>query len=399
MSTKGTDKYLKSIAAILQMQQRARGSVLKWQQMVYFLQLKVLDLQHFQKLRKEQVLVFFEPKACSNLCCLENAESCVDGLARDTVALWDSVCACRKCELNLLRYMRSKLRLCTFDLDILSRAEVRCAANIGENEQLLFILGVHCQRNWKLLPQYAPQWFLETWMLQVGVLYNHFMHYDGNIINTISRHIESKSAVLFPVLVSDTGMSNTSMLALGRFEWLALKLMVPVQYLVESNKSRAIQNFWRSLEFVLKSKRWNRQLDIMWSRYKLEFHGENMESITYDSNNPTVVMLYAWPRIEYHGARVSYTTNVAENTASNRPGQMYPETRLLWRDRIVTGELPNLAMQQLAEALHVRKEINVSEDIPPTPEDLPDPSDDENSEEDRESEVTVIGDRDLQWPF
>ena len=183
------------------------------------------------------------------------------------------------------------------------------------------------------------------------------------------------------------------MWVMGRLEWLALELMMHAKNVAENSDSLEVREFWQTLEATLNCQRHETKLDIMWSPHKLEFNGENMESTAAGSNNRSDVMLLAWPPRAVRPtviATVYHTTNVAENAASNRPGQMYPETRLLWRDRIVTGELPNLAMHQLAEALHVRREVNVSEDIPPTPEDLPDPSDDENSKEDRESECDIV---------
>ena len=80
-------------------------------------------------------------------------------------------------------------------------------------------------------------------------------------------------------------------------------------------------------------------------------------------------MLLAWPRIELHAAIASYTTNVAENTASMSPVQTYPDSSpvcqiyssscLFWRDLIATGDLPSLVMQLLARALNVPDAITL----------------------------------------
>ena len=48
-------------------------------------------------------------------------DRCADGLARDAILHSDFACTFRKCQPNLLRYMRSKLRQCKFDLDIFLR--------------------------------------------------------------------------------------------------------------------------------------------------------------------------------------------------------------------------------------------------------------------------------------
>ena len=69
---------------------------------------------------------------------------------------------------------------------------------------------------------------------------------------------------------------------------------------------------------------------------------------------------------------------------------MYPDTRLLWRDRIDTGELLNIARQRLADNYRID-----AQDMIPHPGELQDPSDDESSDTDSESEATVLGDQDF----
>ena len=132
--------------------------------------------------------------------------------------------------------MRSKLRLCKFDLDFVFCAEEIRARNIAENERVHFILGIHCKGN-------AQHWLFETWMPQVWESQHRFRHYDGNIIHVIPKGIQSKTALLFSVLVSGIGKSNTSMWALGRLEWLAMELMVHAKHVAETSNSQAIQNF------------------------------------------------------------------------------------------------------------------------------------------------------------
>ena len=73
------------------------------------------------------------------------------------------------------------------------------------------------------------------------------------------------------------------------------------------------------------------------------------------------------------------------------PRQIYRDSRLIWRDCIATGDLPNLAMQLLARAFNVPEEITITENIPVIPVDLGDPSDVENLDEDRQSEKSDVG--------
>ena len=61
---------------------------------------------------------------------------------------------------------------------------------------------------------------------------------------------------------------------------------------------------------------------------------------------------------------------------------------ILWRDVIVTGELPNMATQHLAGAFNVAEGISFSANISDIPVDLGDRSDAENLEEDSDSEIS-----------
>ena len=61
---------------------------------------------------------------------------------------------------------------------------------------------------------------------------------------------------------------------------------------------------------------------------------------------------------------------------------------ILWRDVIVTGELPNMATQHLAGAFNVAEGIVFTANIPDIPVDLGDRSDAENLEEDSDSEIS-----------
>ena len=220
-----------------------------------------------------------------------------------------------------------------------------------------FILGVNCQRK-------AYHWLLETWMLQVCQLDYGDICSDVSIIDAISEGIQSKKAFEFPILVSGKGSSHTDVWALGRLEWLAIKLRMPTQLVEESNRSEAMQNFWKSLEFVLKSNRWYRQLDIMWWYWY-----EYLELDAPICQSPTVVYIHVWPRIEAHAVTECFTTTEAENTASMSPVQIYPDSSpvcqiypsscLFWRDLIATGDLPSLVMQLLARALNVPDAITL----------------------------------------
>ena len=176
------------------------------------------------------------------------------------------------------------------------------------------------------------------------------------------------------------------MWALGRLEWLALKLRVPAQLVVESNRSQAMQNFWRSLEFVLKSNRWYRQLDIMWWYWY-----EYLELDAPICHCPTVAIVRVWPRIEAHAVTEYHTTTAAESTASMSPVHIYREKHPEWRDRTVIGDLPSQVMQLLARALNVPGTVFIAESIPIKVLDLEDASDVENVGEDRQIDKYEVG--------
>ena len=61
---------------------------------------------------------------------------CADGFARDAVAPSVSACVVRKCELNLLRHMRSQLRA-TPDFFTVSVAAVNLFGRCAENSRKL----------------------------------------------------------------------------------------------------------------------------------------------------------------------------------------------------------------------------------------------------------------------
>ena len=158
LTMKSRYKYLGHYVSVLHLQRRVRSSVVEWQYQAYFLQLMVSDYQHFRKLQQEHVLIFFEPKTCTNLSCLRSTVICADDLAGDIVSFFDFACTLRTIGFNLLRYMRSLLRVCKFDLDISCCATEISICNDEEMnpvqlKPVQFILGVHCQRK-------AQHWLL-----------------------------------------------------------------------------------------------------------------------------------------------------------------------------------------------------------------------------------------------
>ena len=266
--------------------------------------------------------------------------------------------------------MRLKLRLCEFVLHNLSWTEKISARSIAANDRLHFILGMHCKRN-------AQHWFFEIWMPHVRQLYHRLKLYDGNIIHVIPESIQFSTALMFSVLVSGRGKSGTCMWAIARLDWLSLELMVHAQHILESNGSQVIQNIWSNLELLLKCKRWDIQLDSMWSLHKVEFNGENIE-LTVPNVNRSDVMLLAWPRQDVEPtaiASVYYSILVTDTTASETSRQIYIHSRLIWRDCILAGVLPNLAVQLLARAFNAPEDITITDNVPVIPADFEHPSD------------------------
>jgi hypothetical protein len=247
--------------------------------------------------------------------------------------------------------------------------------------------------------KHAKNWFSRTFMHQVHSIQNKYRHLDGNVINIISRGLRSSSALLFSVLVSGIGEDRTSMWAMGRLEWLALELMFDAKHLLDSTPDDPeIRGLWDILERTFGCNRPNIEVDIIWTPHKLEFNGEDMESTAAGANDRADILLVARQRetIRFSIIAVVYhTTNVSENTASMRSGQAYPETRLLWRDRMDTGNLPNLAMRRLVMKHGITPQHFPLQEI----QAVPDPSEDGGSDSERESEPTVLGDQDLDQVY
>jgi hypothetical protein len=278
--------------------------------------------------------------------------------------------------------MRLPLRVCKFDLDISCyKKEIRTRSDVTI-EPVQFILGVNCQRK-------AQHWLLETWMLRIITLRHSYSPAVENIIDYVSEGIQSKKGFQFSLLVSGLGVRSADNLGLGRLEWLALKLMVPVQHVMEHNRSQAMQNFWKSLEFVLNSERWDREIDPYWRcRDLVHWHD-------------TVAICEVWPRIEAHAATECYTIKTVENTVTSSPVHIFPDMRRIWRDRIVAGDLPSQVMRLLARVLNDPGKITITEPIPDDYVDFEDQGRDENLGDDCffDSSIVscVIDQQNMQW--
>ena len=214
-------------------------------------------------------------------------------------------------------------------------------------------------------------------MPHVKQLHHRLKLYDGNIIHVIPESTQFSTAVMVSVLVSGIGRSGTCMWASERLDWLSLELMVHAQHILESNGSQVIQNIWSNLELLLKCKRWDIQLDIMWSPHKVDFSGKNIE-LTVPDLNRSDVMLLAWPRQDVEPtviASVYYSIPVSDTTGSENLRQIYLHSRLIWRDCILAGVLPNLAVQLLARAFNAPEDITITDNVPVIPADFEHPSD------------------------
>ena len=316
------------------------------------------------------MLIFLEPKTCENLSCLQSTATCVNIRHPDIISFADSECSFRMMELHLLQYMRLSLRVCKFDLNIASCEKKIFTPSGVKVEPVQFILGVNCQRK-------AQHWLLETWMLRIITLRHSYNLGVENIIDYVSEGIQSKKGFQFSLLESGLGGCRAETLGLGRLEWLALKLMVPVQHVVEHNKSQAMQNFWKSLEFTLNSERWDKELDYLWrDRDLVHWHD-------------TVAICEVWPRIEAHAVTECFTIRTVENSINVGPVHIFPDMRRIWRDRVVAGDLPSQVMRVLARALNDPGKITITEPIPDEDLDLEDQARNENLGEDCQSDSSI----------
>jgi hypothetical protein len=384
-------KHTRAAEAVMRMQSHAQHPALTVPEMVSFLELTVLDTQAIWDEWIVETSSVLQPTRSPCVVTNESMDLSVSSSIVTPVAERKSAYAFKKCKLTLLRYMVSMLHLTKSGEDCAAWTEEITAQSLGENGVTHIVLGMQVAKPWK-------NWFSSTFMPQVHSIQNKYRHLDGNVINIISTGLRSSSAFLFSVLVSGiggTGEDRTSMWAMGRLEWLALELMFDAKHLLDSTPDDPeIRGLWDILERTIGCNRPNIEVDIIWTPHKLEFNGEDMESTAAGANDRADILLVARQRetIRFSIIAVVYhTTNVSENTASMRSGQAYPETRLLWRDRMDTGNLPNLAMRRL-----VMKHGIIPQDIPLLGFGaVPDPSEDGGSDSERESEPTVVGDRDL----
>ena len=75
-------------------------------------------------------------------------------------------------------------------------------------------------------------------------------------------------------------------------------------------------------------------LSIAFAPHKMRLTGGELETAAPGANGRADVLLLAWPTdaaVPTVLGWVYHTTNVSPGTASNRHGQAYPESRVLWR--------------------------------------------------------------------
>ena len=255
--------------------------------------------------------------------------------------------------LLLLRYMRSLLRLKQHDPDIHKWVrEVRC--HKSEERSLV---GFRMREK-------AATWFEQEFMPQVREWHAHTFGMDGTLLSLMTEPIVNKSAQLFSAVVYGIGKRTSSMFSLGRMEWLALELVAEARQVLLDPEGDENDALWSVLEETLEKSRRDIDIDISiaFAPHKMRLLGDELEASAPGAGQRADVLLLAWPWDEAEPSVLGWayhTTNVPTGTASMRHGQVYPESRVLWRQCAPLPDLMKLAACSLAKRLELPSPASV----------------------------------------
>ena len=157
---------------------------------------------------------------------------------------------------------------------------------------------------------------------------------------------------------------------------------------------------WSILEHELDRERSVIEISIAFAPHKMRLLGEEFEASAPGAGQRTDILLLACPTGADKPTIIGWayhTTNVFQNTASMKYGQVYPETRRLWRQCIQMPELMKMAASSLVNRLKLpspesvdrpyfatKWKTNVFQQVPRTETTRQEPC--ESSDSDAESE-------------
>ena len=215
----------------------------------------------------------------------------------------------------------------------------------------------------------AAPWVQDTWIHEVRAYHENMFGVDGALLSLMVQPVRQlrTNAELFSAVVHGLGVRKVSMWSLGRMEWLAFELVAQALQVLRDRANNEEDEFWRAIETHLSRGRTDINLSIAFAPHKMQLVGEELEASAAGAGERADVILLAWPKGAEEPTALGWayhTTNVPRGTASMRPGQQYPESRILWRQCV---SLPNL-MTQAATAVAGEAELASPED----PRTLPD---------------------------
>ena len=223
--------------------------------------------------------------------------------------------------------------------------EVRCQINTKR----AVIAAVRWPCDWEA-------WFQSQFMAQVSEWHRHNYGRIGSLLSLMTEPIGSDSTQLFSAVVRGIGCKNVSMFALGRMEWLAMELVVAARQVLMSVRDDENDKFWKAIEQYLDRKRSALLLTIAFAPHKMRKVGDELETDAAGAGERADVLLLAWPRdtnIPSVLGSAYHTTNVPTGTATMKMGQVYPESRILWRYHAALPDLMKVAANKLARDLGV----------------------------------------------
>ena len=139
-------------------------------------------------------------------------------------------------------------------------------------------------------------------------------------------------------------------------EWLALELVMEARHVLLERWGNDDCALWSMLDDQFKCSRRDLHLSFAFAPHKMRLTGGELEAAAPGAGERADVLLLAWPTDAVEPSVLGWayhTTNVPPGTASNRRGQAYPESRVLWRHCLPLPHLVELAACSLAERLEM----------------------------------------------
>ena len=168
--------------------------------------------------------------------------------------------------------------------------------------------------------------------------------------------VNNESDQLVSAVVYGLSSERRGLWALGRMEWLAFELVIEARQVLLDRIDNEDCTLWTLLDDKFKCPRASIDLSVAFAPHKMRLTGEELETAAPGGNGRADVLLLAWPTdaaVPTVLGWVYHTTNVSPGTASHRPQQAYPESRLLWRHVLPLQILVALAADSLIIRLNL----------------------------------------------